>query len=87
MNIVPDFIISNINMFMFLFTYTHIILEIILCLYYTGQGSGFSVSGRIESGYLQQGDNVLVLPANEHASVKGMTYNMLSSYVTKLIYI
>ena len=42
----------------------------ILCTYFTGQGTGFSVSGRIESGVLQPGDNVLVLPANEYASVK-----------------
>lgn len=42
---------------------------------FKGQGAGFSVSGRIESGYLQQGDNVLVLPANEHASVKALLVN------------
>lgn len=42
-----------------------------ICTYSTGQGAGFSVSGRIESGVLQPGDNVLVLPANEYASVKG----------------
>ena len=43
-------------------------------MFYTGQGSGFSVSGRVESGVLQQGDIVLVLPANEHASVKSKYY-------------
>ena len=29
------------------------------------------MSGRIESGSLQQGDNLLVLPANEYATVRG----------------
>ena len=44
---------------------------IYICIHCIGQGAGFSVSARIESGFLQQGDNVLVLPANEYASVKG----------------
>ena len=42
-----------------------------ICICCIGQGAGFSVSARIESGFLQQGDNILVLPANENASVKG----------------
>lgn len=45
---------------------------IYICIYCIGQGAGFSVSARIESGFLQQGDNILVLPANETASVKGV---------------
>ncbi|XP_065892580.1 HBS1-like protein [Dysidea avara] len=42
---------------------------------FKGQGAGFSVSGRIESGSLQQGDNLLVLPANEYATVRGLMIN------------
>ena len=38
-----------------------------------GQGSGVNVAGRIESGYVQSGETVLVLPANELASVRGET--------------
>ena len=37
------------------------------------QGSGVNVAGRIESGYVQSGESVLVLPANELASVRGET--------------
>ena len=48
------------------------ILNAYLCIYCIGQGAGFAVSGRIESGFLQQGDNVLVLPSNEYALVKGV---------------
>ena len=36
-------------------------------------GSGFNVAGRIESGHIQLGESVLVLPANETASIKGET--------------
>ena len=49
-----------------------------ICIYCIGQGTGFNVSARIESGFLQQGDNVLVLPANENASVKGTCELLLS---------
>ncbi|XP_067840949.1 HBS1-like protein isoform X3 [Heptranchias perlo] len=37
------------------------------------QGSGFSVTGKIEAGYVQTGDRVLVMPPNETCSVKGIT--------------
>lgn len=40
---------------------------------FKGMGSGFCVSGRIEAGYVQNGDKVLVMPAAEQATVKGMT--------------
>ena len=35
-----------------------------------GQGAGISVAGRIESGYVQSGETVLVVPANELVSVR-----------------
>ena len=41
-------------------------------LVFTGQGSGFNVSGRLESGHVQVGQSVLIQPANEVATVKGM---------------
>ena len=53
-----------------IYTYTDDLIYIYI--YCIGQGAGFSVSARIESGFLQQGDVVLVLPANETASVKGV---------------
>uniref|UniRef100_UPI00358FF03A HBS1-like protein isoform X2 n=1 Tax=Myxine glutinosa TaxID=7769 RepID=UPI00358FF03A len=34
------------------------------------QGSGFCVSGKIEAGYMQLGDRLLVMPANETCVVK-----------------
>lgn len=36
----------------------------------SGQGSGVNIAGRIESGYVQCGESILVLPANELASVR-----------------
>ncbi len=41
-------------------------------VYLPATGSGFSVSARIDSGHVQAGDGVLVMPANEVASVKGV---------------
>ncbi|XP_023211917.1 HBS1-like protein isoform X1 [Centruroides sculpturatus] len=40
---------------------------------YKGMGSGFSVSGRIEAGYVQTGDRVVIMPAGEPATVKGIS--------------
>lgn len=39
---------------------------------YKGTGSGFCVSGHIETGMVTVGDKVLVLPQNEMAAVKGL---------------
>ena len=35
-----------------------------------GQGAGLSVAGRVDSGHVQVGENVLVLPAQEVATIK-----------------
>lgn len=37
------------------------------------QGSGFCVTGKIEAGYVQTGDRLLVMPPNETCTVKGIT--------------
>ena len=37
-----------------------------------GQGSGISITGKIEAGNVQIGETVLLLPANEHVSVRGV---------------
>ncbi len=37
---------------------------------YIGLGSGFNVSGRIDSGHVQVGESVLILPAQEIATIK-----------------
>ncbi len=37
-----------------------------------GQGSGFNVSGRVDSGHVQVGEHVLILPAQETVSIKCM---------------
>ncbi|XP_060705793.1 HBS1-like protein isoform X1 [Hemiscyllium ocellatum] len=36
------------------------------------QGSGFSITGKIEAGYVQTGDRLLVMPPNETCTVKGI---------------
>ena len=41
-------------------------------LHLPAPGSGFNISGRIESGHVQLGESVMVLPAGEVATVKGM---------------
>jgi elongation factor 1 alpha-like protein len=38
---------------------------------FKGTGSGFCVSGRVETGVVQVGDKVLVQPQNEGAVIKG----------------
>lgn len=44
----------------------------ILFHFSVGQGSGFNISGRLESGHVQVGESVLVQPANEIAQIKGI---------------
>lgn len=39
---------------------------------FIGQGAGLSVAGRVDSGHVQVGENILVLPAQEAATIKGM---------------
>ncbi|XP_073975053.1 translation elongation factor EF-1alpha (GTPase) HBS1 isoform X2 [Rhodnius prolixus] len=46
---------------------------------YKGTGSGFCVSGRVESGMVQVGDKVLVQPQNELALIKAITIDELPS--------
>lgn len=41
---------------------------------YKGTGSGFCVSGRVETGMVAVGDKVLVLPQNEMALMKGWSH-------------
>uniref|UniRef100_A0A3B3QP65 HBS1-like translational GTPase n=1 Tax=Paramormyrops kingsleyae TaxID=1676925 RepID=A0A3B3QP65_9TELE len=36
------------------------------------QGSGFCVTGKVEAGYVQAGDRVLVMPPNETCTIKGI---------------
>ena len=36
-----------------------------------GQSGAFLVAGKIEAGYVQNGDKVLLMPAGEQGSVKG----------------
>ena len=33
-------------------------------------GQGFSIAGRVDAGYVQVGENVLILPAQEAACIK-----------------
>ncbi|XP_049814290.1 protein HBS1 isoform X1 [Schistocerca nitens] len=40
---------------------------------FKGTGSGFCVSGKVETGVVQVGDKLLVLPHNEAAQVKALT--------------
>lgn len=46
---------------------------------FKGQGSGFCVSGRIDAGCVANGDKVLVMPAAEQGTIKGITIDELST--------
>ncbi len=53
---------------------------------HVGQGSGFNVSGRLESGHVQVGQSVLIQPANEVATVKGTSpYTITLATVTMVM--
>ena len=36
-----------------------------------GQGSGFVIAGKVESGSVQNNDRIILMPANEGGSIKG----------------
>ncbi|XP_043517945.1 HBS1-like protein isoform X3 [Frieseomelitta varia] len=46
---------------------------------FKGTGSGFCVSGHVETGMVSLGDKVLVLPRNETAVVKGLQIDEIST--------
>ncbi|CAB0009047.1 unnamed protein product [Nesidiocoris tenuis] len=46
---------------------------------FKGTGSGFCVSGRVETGMVAVGDKVLVLPQNEMALIKAITMDEMPS--------
>lgn len=48
---------------------------------FKGTGSGFCVSGRVETGMVQVGDKVLVQPQNEGAIIKGKYYSEMAQVV------
>ena len=56
-------------------------LPLLLPYVSSAPGSGFNVAGRIESGHIQLGESVLVLPANETASIKGETRSQQDSFL------
>lgn len=48
---------------------------------YKGTGSGFCVAGRIENGYINKGDKVLVCPTKELAEVRNISINEMTTNV------
>lgn len=48
---------------------------------FKGTGSGFCVSGRVETGMVQVGDRVLVQPQSEGAIIKGKYYRKMTQVV------
>ncbi|XP_071501814.1 uncharacterized protein [Diadema antillarum] len=40
---------------------------------FKGMGSGVSVSGKVETGYLQTGEKIIVMPAGENGLIKGIS--------------
>lgn len=48
--------------------------EQILLLFFQAPGSGFNVAGRLDSGHIQVGESVAILPVGETATIKSMLY-------------
>lgn len=48
-------------------------------------GSGFCVSGHVETGMVSLGDKVLILPQNEMAIIKGKVINFLIKYILNVL--
>lgn len=51
----------------------------LLFTWFVGQGSGFNIAGRLESGHVQVGESILVQPANQIANIKGIVYLTLTT--------
>lgn len=47
---------------------------------YKGQAAGFSVAGRLESGFLTMGDKVLISPLNEICTVKSVLVDQVAGW-------
>lgn len=52
---------------------------------FKGIGSGFCVSGHVETGMVAVSDKVLVLPQNEMAVVKGLCFFFSSLFIKKIM--
>ncbi len=57
----------------------------VYCIDFVGIGTGICVTGRIESGHVQVGETLVLLPANENINVKGKLY-IFSEYQTYNFY-
>lgn len=44
---------------------------------FKGTGSGFCVSGRVETGMISSGDKILILPRNESGLVRSLLPNLV----------
>ncbi len=49
-------------------------------IYFSGQGGAFVVAGKVESGHVQNGDKVLLMPAGEQGSIKG-NITLISEFI------
>lgn len=47
-------------------------------------GSGFCVSGHVETGMISLGDKILILPRNETAVIKSIKYILYSSHAKNM---
>jgi len=54
-------------------------LRLLVSDVFKGMGSGFCVSGKMESGMLSKGDNVLLMPQAETLQVKGISLDEIPS--------
>ena len=51
----------------------------------SGGAGGFCAAGRIETGYIQKSDTVLIAPLNEYATVKVSTLLLLKCRLSPII--
>ena len=49
---------------------------VLCCILIAVPGSGFNIAGRIDSGHVQIGESVVILPVGETATVKSELFCM-----------
>ena len=68
------------------FTQVDMSAYLLYCVFYliAVPGSEFNIAGRIDSGHVQIGESVVILPVGETATVKSKLFNSFVNYILVL---